>query len=637
MVVMARDGFAPVVVIIAAAFLVASGAVSLPSSSPLSGVRPSEVAAIGWFSSWWSRVWRMPPTSVPSPTTSTTPPADRVSRPAPKDTSAPPAPLPTAPRQMPPAAPSRSPFGIFGDVLRGAPPPAPPAGHSPARPAGRLGEGSGERYGNRTPFHKRDGVSFEYYWPLDPVAGQMSEEETEVLVHNESGKPVAITSVGLEYTLAGRRYVPPSGSWEKFASRQSWDRTEYRIFNNSGAIIPPFHLAAGEKGKLHYHIQFAEQPSKAKTQSVGVKVGFAVGGVSYTLEETISRSGPAAAPPAAHVSATMQSPIFGVPCRSDPNVIFDQTFAPLDQVAGIVPSGAAASEEIKPHSYVDLAVESIPLWAPADLELVEGAYYYEPPTFRVPTTYSFHFQVSCEVVLMLDHITDPVEKLKNAFPKTPQQDTRSVRVQPTVRLAKGELIGYTKGGGTQSASPPINRFDLGLYRTTNVNRFINQARYERSRTWKYIHAVCPYDYFAPALKTRYYQKFTTLNKKPVPGAACRSPNQDRAGTLAGAWFFGEDSPATEAHVGIAAELDGSDVEIVGLPRRGVHASINRSNPTFKDPAAVTTEHCYFSRESGDRVLYFRLLSPMKAEVYDRTSSSGCPSAFPAAGAIPLFR
>ena len=346
---------------------------------------------------------------------------------------------------------------------------------------------------------------------------------------------------------------------------------------------------------------------------------------------------PPATPPPTPSSGgrAKQSALLGVPCQSDPNIIFDQTFAPLDQIAGIVPSGAAASEEIKTHSYVDLAVESIPLHAPADLELVEGAYYYEPPTFKVPTTYSFHFQVSCEVVLMLDHITDPVDKLKNAFPKTPQQGTRSVRVKPTVRLAKGELVGYTKGGGNQAAR--INRFDLGLYRTTNTNRFVNQARYERSKTWKSLHAVCPYDSFSPELRDAYYRKFETLNKKPVPGAACRSPNQDKAGTLAGAWFFDEDSFATEAHVGIAAELDGSDVEIVGLPQQGTHTSVSRSNPTFKDPAAVITEHCYFSPHSGNRILYFRLLSPLQAEVYIGISQAGCPSSFPASGTIFLYR
>ena len=616
-------GFVPIVVVVAASLLLASGVIALPRSSPLYGAdRPaSAIAAAGWLSSWWSRLWKsrtpaLPP--VTPPPTRQTPPAPGAHQPAAPPV-LPPRPSTTAP---PPASkPPASPFSTFGDSFSHSRQP---------KPLSALEE----RYGNRTPFYKKGGVSFEYYWPLDPIAPNISAEETEILVHNESGQPVTMTSVALDYYVKGDHYLPPPGSWEKFASRQSWERTEYRIFN-AGAIAPPFQLPPGEKGKLHYHIQFGERPSADKPQSAKINISFTLGGVPHTLDETLTRPAPAAAPPAGSVSHTKQSALFEVPCQSNPDIIFDQTFAPLDQIAGIVPSGAAASEEIKPHSYVDLGVESIPLYAPADLELVEGAYYYEPPTFKVPTTYTFHFQVSCEVILMLDHITDPVAKLKSAFPATPQQGTRSVRVRPTVRLAKGELIGYTKGGGTQAAH--INRFDLGLYRTTNTNRFVNQARYERSYTWKYLHAVCPYDYFSPGLREAYYQKFETLNKKPVPGAPCRSPNQDKAGTLAGAWFFRENSFATEAHVGIILELDGSDVEIVGLPRQGVHNSVSRPNLTFKDPAEVRTEHCYFSPHSDNRILYFRLVSPQKAEVYIGTSSSGCPPSFPTPGTIMLYR
>lgn len=335
------------------------------------------------------------------------------------------------------------------------------------------------------------------------------------------------------------------------------------------------------------------------------------------------------APSSTNEKAKMSS-IFGIPCISNPSIIFDQTFAPLEQILYIIPSGAAAGEEIKPHSYVDLAVESIPLYAPVDMELVQGAYYYEPPTFKVLTTYSFNFQVSCEVVLMLDHVTDPVDKIKALFPKTPQQDTHTSGVfSPTLKLKKGELIGYTKGGGNQIAN--INRFDLGLYVMTHLNTFVNQSRYEVSKTWKYLYAVCPYDYFAPVLKNEYRKKFATLNKISVPEAPCRNPNQDKAGTLSGAWFFQENSSAIDPHVGISTELDDNSVIIVGLPKQGGFISIPRGRGTFKDPKEVTIEHCYFSPESGNQVVYFRLLSYLKAEVYMGIAPNGCPDSFPSSG------
>lgn len=335
--------------------------------------------------------------------------------------------------------------------------------------------------------------------------------------------------------------------------------------------------------------------------------------------------------------AQVRSPIFGIPCKSNPNIVFDQAFAPPDQIAGIVPSGAPASEEIKPHSYVDLAVESIPVYAPADMELVEGAYYYEPKTFKVPTTYLLHFQISCEVVLMLDHVTHPVQKIKDMFSRTPQQDTRTDTIFKTPqKIKKGELIGYTKGGGNQAAL--INRFDFGLYKTTHKNAFVNQARYERSKTWKMIHAVCPYDSFIKDLKDAYYGKFTTLNRIPVPGALCRSPNQDKAGTIAGAWFYRENSFVTEPHVAVALELDRKSVIIAGLPRQGDESAIDYKNKTFKDPAEITAgnTHCYYDPHR-EQFFYFRPQSNLKTELAQGRSKEGCPASFPTSGTVLLYR
>ncbi|MEK7090525.1 MAG: hypothetical protein AAB930_02975 [Patescibacteria group bacterium] len=334
--------------------------------------------------------------------------------------------------------------------------------------------------------------------------------------------------------------------------------------------------------------------------------------------------------------ASTRSPIFGTPCTSNPKPVFEHPFAPVDHIAGIIPPGAAASEEIKPHSYVEIDTtlgESIPVYAPADMYLVQGAFYKEPSTFRVPTSYILHFMVSCEITINLDHITDPVDKIKTVLNQTPQDDTRmeSILKNP-VYFKAGELIGSTKGGGVHG----INRFDFGLYNTTHTNQFVNQRRYEQSYNWKSINAVCPYDSFAPEVKDMYLKKFRTFEKPTlVPGASCRIPNQDKAGTLSGAWFLSEDSSSVEPHVGIALEINGQEITIVGI--RNMSFSIDDSNPTFEDPRSVTTEHCYFDPLNGARVLYFKLHSPIKVEVWDGDSSSGCPNVFPTSGTIFLYR
>ena len=353
--------------------------------------------------------------------------------------------------------------------------------------------------------------------------------------------------------------------------------------------------------------------------------------LSPSPEITISKQIKTTEKPAQPVQ---KSAIFDVPCKSNPDIIFKNSFAPTEEIANIVPSGSAAGEEIKAHSYVDLAVESIPVYAPGDMELVSATYYNEPPTFKVPSTYLLAFQASCEVIFMLDHITDPVQKIRDAAPKNPQESTLGRNlIDPPIKFNAGELIGYTKGGGTQKANPPINRFDLGLYITTHRNKFVNQDRYMKSHGWKAINSVCVYDYFSDQLKGLYYSKFGDGPDKQAPNAICRNPDQDIEGTLAGAWFFSENGSSVEPHVGIALDLRKKSVIVVGLSNP---ISLDNSSPTFRDPAQIITEHCYFNL-NGNRVLYFRIISPIKAEVYDSVSASGCPAAFPASGTIFLYR
>lgn len=145
-----------------------------------------------------------------------------------------------------------------------------------------------EIYGDRTPFYQKEGVSFEYYWPTDLIAPGLSAEETEILVHNESGKATEVSFVEVEFNLNGKKYIAPPGSWEKFVSRLSWDRIEYRIFTR-GAVNPPFTLSPGQKGKLHYHFSFSEIPTLDMPQSAKIKINFSVDGVSSMLDQTVDR------------------------------------------------------------------------------------------------------------------------------------------------------------------------------------------------------------------------------------------------------------------------------------------------------------------------------------------------------------
>lgn len=62
-------------------------------------------------------------------------------------------------------------------------------------------------------FYSEDGLSLTHSWPGE---GNFSNEETEVLLFNESGSSVEVKSFDLTYTVEGKNYPHKSGTWEKF-------------------------------------------------------------------------------------------------------------------------------------------------------------------------------------------------------------------------------------------------------------------------------------------------------------------------------------------------------------------------------------------------------------------------------------
>ena len=75
-------------------------------------------------------------------------------------------------------------------------------------------------------FYGRDGLTLEYYWPLDDRSN-LSAEETEILAYNESDQAIEFTTPNMTFAENGSPRVLFSGTWEKFPSRDNWDRIEY--------------------------------------------------------------------------------------------------------------------------------------------------------------------------------------------------------------------------------------------------------------------------------------------------------------------------------------------------------------------------------------------------------------------------
>ena len=290
-----------------------------------------------------------------------------------------------------------------------------------------------------------------------------------------------------------------------------------------------------------------------------------------------------------------------------------------ESISAIIPAGVAAGTEIKPHSYIQFSAERAAIYAPINMQLVQGSFYKEPPGWRAPTTYILHFAVGCDYALYLDHITDPVPRIKAVLNSVPAENTSmNTFLDKPVSFKAGDLIGYTIGAGTPDQA---RQFDFGYYSAKVTNKFVNQKRYVDSYAWKNLHAVCAYDYFPAQLKSAYLKSFVTFRGVKVPGASCRPPVQDKAGTLAGGWFYEPVGLSVVPYVGIAADLDRASLNIAGL-RSGGAVRIETPNPTYKDPAEVTDRHCY-QEPQANRYYFFVLRSLTTLDLYEGTGA--CPA------------
>lgn len=198
------------------------------------------------------------------------------------------------------------------------------------------------------------------------------------------------------------------------------------------------------------------------------------------------------------VKVAEQSPVSqSSVCVSNLRPIFSNYLIDPALVTNILPPPNRPKTDLtvlKTHSYINTPSMNAPIYAPADMELIKGAHYVGGP-------YSLDFKVSCEVMLRLAHITNPAPKIKAAFPAEPQNGSTDNQVNPHIAFKAGELVGYSGG-------PPYTLaigFDFGVYNSATPNRF--SAEPDKYTSAIYTTAVCPFDYFTPAIREEYRKKF----------------------------------------------------------------------------------------------------------------------------------
>ncbi len=198
---------------------------------------------------------------------------------------------------------------------------------------------------------------------------------------------------------------------------------------------------------------------------------------------------------------------WNVPCINNSDIKFTHDFTEIDKISSVEPTIITPGNS-RHRAWLNIkSGQKVAVYAPVDSELISGVY----KSARGATDYDLHFQVSCEIWYLINHITEPIEKIKNVFPSTPQTDTRdSPKLSEFIRFKAGELLGYTTG------TPLANNFDFGVFDLNHIN---DQLPAEGNLLYgKEKNFICPFDVLPLELKNKYYSK---LNPSEIKESNCK--------------------------------------------------------------------------------------------------------------------
>ena len=330
--------------------------------------------------------------------------------------------------------------------------------------------------------------------------------------------------------------------------------------------------------------------------------------------------------------------------QDESQIIFTHDIFDVNRVDYITPLGdlRGGYDEISAIAgvMIDLKIpesgttpEPMDIYAPVDMSLENYAYY--KMSEEEGAEWSLGFRISDAVTLQLWHVDTPVQKIRDAAVSEPRQDSRTQSPSYPVNFKAGDKIGETVG--TNKA----NNWNILVYDQTHENKFANQTRYEANYLGQQlITARCPFDFY-PEEEAKKYLELVGFNHpdgaKTGTLNSCGSVSRDVEGTIAGIWHFSSDSEN-----GVIIDREGFFTTPLAIYKTisgtitidmidGKTQSIFESSNSYKDPATITSQHCY---ELIDNMYYnpagyvfFQLVSDSEMKV--AYSSSGlCPSVFP---------
>ncbi|OGH20165.1 MAG: hypothetical protein A3D74_02650 [Candidatus Levybacteria bacterium RIFCSPHIGHO2_02_FULL_37_13] len=174
---------------------------------------------------------------------------------------------------------------------------------------------------------------------------------------------------------------------------------------------------------------------------------------------------------------------------------FTHHFTDIAIIDSIVPPIFRNSKGIMPTMLINITGRA-PLYMPANGKLVQGSYHNEEGA----QFYMWEIDIGCNVTVVFDHVTEPMEKVKRLFPSAPRDDSQTDFFETPLEMAAGELVGYTTG------SVNAHNWNFAVYNASEKNYLWETGEF--SDRPKYYTQVCPFKYYDRSMAQDYEKLFT---------------------------------------------------------------------------------------------------------------------------------
>lgn len=188
----------------------------------------------------------------------------------------------------------------------------------------------------------------------------------------------------------------------------------------------------------------------------------------------------------------------GTPCSGTNQPAFSHDLTDSSKINKVTPPFINGGNiQDRAFLWINPAGKKVPIYAPADAELVEGIY----KNAKDNLDYDLWFQINCTWWFFINHISDPIDQIKQALPAEPASSTRNRnKISPHIQFKAGDLIGYTTG--TNQA----HNFDFGVFNLDQKNDLSGFSGDVREYNF-----ICSIGVFAADLSASYKTKIESTS------------------------------------------------------------------------------------------------------------------------------